>query len=329
MQRGRDAMRRHRMRTGGDIAGAAVSPASTTALVSSSMNKRHAVGTLEDLVDHVGRQAVAAANASDKFGCWRTRLSRFKASAWTCGRPAHGGSKSGRNVTKSRMGSCGTSLDHAIQQLEAGRIDPVHVLEDRHDRPAARRRLDQPPQGLERLLLALLRRQIEPRVASIDAGQGEQLGDQRGVIGRQAIAYDSRTCSLSSFVGGVVVALEPRGALELADDRMERAVGVMRRAEVAQAEMRLAGNAFEQRRGQARLADAGLAGEQDDAALAALAPAASGAAAARAPRRGRAAAPRRPHAGPRSGFPRRSRPMTCHACTGSAKPLSVTAPRSR
>ena len=75
---------------------------------------------------------------------------------------------------------------------------------------------------------------------------------------------------MSSLTAGVVVPFEARGALELADDRMERAVGVMGRAEVAQAEVRLAGNSFEQRRAEARLADAGLAREQDDAARAAL-----------------------------------------------------------
>ena len=44
----------------------------------------------------------------------------------------------------------------------------------------------------------------------------------------------------------------------------------MGRAEVAQAEVRLAGDSFEQRRAEARLADAGLAREQDDAACAGL-----------------------------------------------------------
>jgi hypothetical protein len=62
--------------------------------------------------------------------------------------------------------------------LEARRIDPVHILEDRQDRPAARLHLDQPPQRVQRLLLALLRRKIEPRILSIDVGQGEQLGNQ-------------------------------------------------------------------------------------------------------------------------------------------------------
>jgi hypothetical protein len=51
---------------------------------------------------------------------------------------------------------------------------------------------------------------------------------------------------------------------------MERTVGMMWRAKIPQAEVRLAGNLFEQRRGQARLSDAGLAREQDDATLAAL-----------------------------------------------------------
>ena len=133
----------------------------------------------------------------------------------------------------------------------------------------ARRRLDQPPQSLQRLLLALLRRKIEPRIASIDAGQGEQLGNKRRVIGRRR-SVRKHGLKLVELRRGVIVPFEPRGALELADDRMERAVGVMGRAEVAQAEVLLAGNSLEQRRAQARLSDAGLAREQDDATLAAL-----------------------------------------------------------
>jgi hypothetical protein len=51
---------------------------------------------------------------------------------------------------------------------------------------------------------------------------------------------------------------------------MKRAVGMLRRAEIAQPCVRFAGEAFEQCRRQARFADAGLAGEQHHLAFAAL-----------------------------------------------------------
>ena len=60
------------------------------------------------------------------------------------------------------------------------------------------------------------------------------------------------------------------GAFHLADDRIKRAVGVLRRAEIAQARVRLAGEAFQQRRREPRFADAGLAGEQHHLTFAGL-----------------------------------------------------------
>ncbi|HEX9523269.1 MAG TPA: hypothetical protein VF949_09885, partial [Reyranella sp.] len=114
----------------------------------------------------------------------------------------------------------------------------MHILEDRQDRQAARRRLDQPPQSSQHLLLALLRRKIEPRISSIDAGQGEQLGNKRCVIGRSR-SVRKHGLKLVELRRGIVLPFEPRGALDLGDDRMERAARVMGRAEVTQAEVRL------------------------------------------------------------------------------------------
>ena len=52
----------------------------------------------------------------------------------------------------------------------------------------------------------------------------------------------------------------------------KRAVGMLRRAEIAQARVRLAGEAFQQRGREPRFADAGLAGEQHHLAFARLCP---------------------------------------------------------
>ncbi len=67
-----------------------------------------------------------------------------------------------------------------------------------------------------------------------------------------------------------VVVRQSGGTLHLADDRIERAVGVLRRAEIAQARVRLAGEAFQKRGREPRFADAGLAGEQHHLAFAGL-----------------------------------------------------------
>jgi tetratricopeptide (TPR) repeat protein len=58
----------------------------------------------------------------------------------------------------------------------------------------------------------------------------------------------------------------------LADDRVKRAVGVLRRAEIAQACVRLSGDAFQQRRREPGLADPGLAGEEHHLAFTSLCP---------------------------------------------------------
>jgi hypothetical protein len=68
----------------------------------------------------------------------------------------------------------------------------------------------------------------------------------------------------------VVLALDARGPLELGDDRMERALRVVRGAEVAQAGMPLAMHGILERGRQPRLADAGLAGNKHHPPLAAL-----------------------------------------------------------
>src|SRR5262249_48602099 len=67
-----------------------------------------------------------------------------------------------------------------------------------------------------------------------------------------------------------VFALDPGRPFELHDDRAQSAVLVMRRAEVAQARVRLACDPLLEGGGQARLADARLARNQNDAPAAAL-----------------------------------------------------------
>src|SRR5215469_18876124 len=67
---------------------------------------------------------------------------------------------------------------------------------------------------------------------------------------------------------GRVVAREAAGSFEAGDERAERAVLMVGRAEIAQPRVRLALDALRQRRSEARLADPRLARKQDDAAFA-------------------------------------------------------------
>ena len=67
-----------------------------------------------------------------------------------------------------------------------------------------------------------------------------------------------------------VVVGESSRAFHLADERIKRAVRMLRRAKIAQARVRLVGDPFKQRCGQPRFADSGLAGEQHHLTLAGL-----------------------------------------------------------
>src|SRR5262245_54237731 len=61
-----------------------------------------------------------------------------------------------------------------------------------------------------------------------------------------------------------IVGLKPRRPLELGDERMERAVGMVGRALITQARVRLAGDALGESRHKAGLADPRLARDQYD-----------------------------------------------------------------
>jgi len=61
---------------------------------------------------------------------------------------------------------------------------------------------------------------------------------------------------------------EPRGPFELTDEREERAVGVMRGAEVAQAEVRVGLEPLDERKSNMRLADTGFSRKHRNASFA-------------------------------------------------------------
>ena len=92
----------------GEIAGAAVSPASTTALAPLFDEKRHAVGTLKDFLDEVVGEGRRCRQSVRRGRRWRTGSAGLRrACGRAAARPTAG--RVGRNVDKSRMGSCGTS----------------------------------------------------------------------------------------------------------------------------------------------------------------------------------------------------------------------------
>ena len=162
----------------------------------------------------------------------------------------------------------GRALDREVEQLARARVDPVHVLEDHQRRPARRLRLELAQQRREGPLAPALRGG-QGRGVAVAGRQRQQLG-QEGHVLRGRRGRRQQRLQLGEPRLGRVAAREPGRALEPRDHRVERAVPVVRRAEVAQGDVPLLGQVLLEGGEQPRLADPGLAGQQDDPALAAL-----------------------------------------------------------
>ena len=151
------------------------------------------------------------------------------------------------------------SLDSKVEHLARGRIDPMQVLKDHQYRLPPRQCLELAQQCRQGPLLLALRAEVERREA-LAAGKRQHLGDQREVARLRPVA--KQRLQLVEFRRRRIVAGEPRGAFQLADKGVERAVLIVRRAEIAQSGMRLALDMLRQCRGQPRLANPRLAGDQ-------------------------------------------------------------------
>ena len=144
----------------------------------------------------------------------------------------------------------------------------MHILEDHQHRIGSRQRLQLRSERFQRFLPPLLRGQFERRIASI-VRQRQHFGKQRRVLAWRKALRQQGIELVELRLRGVVVR-KSSGTLHLADDRIKRAVGVLRRAEVAQARVRLGSEAFQQRSRQSRLADARFTGEQHHLTFAGL-----------------------------------------------------------
>src|SRR5215469_6079072 len=128
----------------------------------------------------------------------------------------------------------------------------MQVLEDHQYWLPPRQRLELPQQRRQCPLLLALRAEVERREL-LAAGNRQHLGDQRDVARLRPVA--EQRLQLVELCCVRVVAGKPRGALQLADKGVERAVLIVRRAEISYSAVRLALDMCRQRRGQARFAD--------------------------------------------------------------------------
>ena len=174
------------------------------------------------------------------------------------------------NHHKDRQGA--RSLDHHVEQLQRRGVGPVQVFIELEHGPLAGEPGQLLDQDLEGALLLALRTKVRGRVALI-SGHAHQRPDQRRRLVQLLGALSEHRLELGEPVRGFVTGGEARRPLELRDDRVEHTIGVVGRAEIAQCEVRLIGQLLTEGVQQPRLADARLARNQDDLAVAVLGPA--------------------------------------------------------
>jgi hypothetical protein len=160
------------------------------------------------------------------------------------------------------------AVHRPAERFEARRVNPLRILEDHQNWTGARQSLDLRNERLLRSLPALLRGQLDLRVASI-VRQRQHVRKEGDILSRGRGERQQRV-KLVEFRLRTVVARQSGGALHFADDRKKGIVGVLRRTEISQASERLIGKSLHERGGEARFADPGLAGKENDLAFAAL-----------------------------------------------------------
>src|SRR5215510_5282755 len=220
-------------------------PASITALVSSSTNNGFpSVLARICFITSEGsaRPLVTCATMASTWLLSRRR----SVIGLTLGRPPQGGSNSGRNVNRARTDSW-RSRSTAVEQLDGGGIRPVGVLEQDHDRSPAREGLELIEQCGECSAALLCRAERQRRIAV--AGRDRQ---QRGkkwyhLLPPRWVDLEERLDFVEALFGRIV-GLEPCRSLQLRDDWTKRAVAVVGRTLIVQANGTLAGDAFSESR---------------------------------------------------------------------------------
>ena len=131
----------------------------------------------------------------------------------------------------------------------------MNVFKDHQQRTLLGKRHNLRDKRLERSFAALQRCEVGFGIASI-IRQRQQFSEQRP-IQRRVASIEQGIQLLESCLSAVPVC-ESRGTLHLIDDWIKCTVGMLRRAEIAQARVRLGRKAVQQRRRQSRFSNASL-----------------------------------------------------------------------
>ena len=232
VQRRRDRQRRQRPGQGVAVALLLEQPGLEHGLGQLLDEQRHPVRLGHDLLQHLGRQRLAArhplGHGRDLALVQPVEREQADVGEADPGRPELGPEGDQHEHPRAR-----DAVDDQVEQLERGRVAPVHVLVQRQHRLPRREPLELREQRREGPLLAPLRAQRQRRVAA--AGRDRQQVRQQGrhrpdIVGRER----EQRLELVELPLRRVVAREPRRPLEQVDDRVERAALVVGRAEVAE-----------------------------------------------------------------------------------------------
>jgi hypothetical protein len=130
-------------------------------------------------------------------------------------------------------------------------------------------RLDLSSERFQRFLPALLRRQFERGIASI-VRQRQHFGKERRLFAWCKLLRQEGI-EFVEFCDRRIVVRKSGSAFQLpGDHRIQRAIGALRGAKIAQSRVRFTREAFQECRRKPRFADAGLAGDQHYLAFASL-----------------------------------------------------------
>jgi hypothetical protein len=161
----------------------------------------------------------------------------------------------------------GQPIDQPAEYVERRRVDPMRVLQQRQYRGVFGQPLEQRDQRRDCALLLIIWGHFQLRVSPLAADRQEGCEERRDFRWLQPRSRDHRL-QLVEPRRRRLAADKARRMPDVARDRIEGVVDVMRRALIAHPHMRLVADPLAQRRENARLADACLARQQRDLALA-------------------------------------------------------------
>ena len=151
-------------------------------------------------------------------------------------------------------------FNRQIEQLARGRVGPMQILEDHQYGLPLRQTSELSQQRLECLFLLSLWREVESGVTIVE-GQRQKLRQQRHVTFGGCIRRKERL-QLVEPRRRRIVAREAGRPFELADEREQGAILVMRRAEIAQSRISLALDAVSEGLDQSRFPNPRLCRDQ-------------------------------------------------------------------